>query len=120
MAWDGAGGGKGDPCPVPGKSEHFWPGSTELALGPYARMPRARKWGAGSQESSGRYERPGEIDLLETTKGAKYVCQLSDDSGAPQGSTNCEHQRIKDRPPPTRALPAWSHPSAMEGPLQLS
>lgn len=71
--------------------------------------------GVGSQESSDRCERPGEIDLLETMKRAKYVCQLSDDSGIPQGSTKCEHQGIKVRPPPTRALPAWSLSFAMEG-----
>lgn len=94
----------GEPLPCAwGVGEHFWPGNPALALGPWAQMSAGRRWGAGSQESSGRCERPGEIDLLGTMKEAKYVCWLSDDSGIPQGSTKCEHQRLKDRPPPTLA-----------------
>ena len=138
MPWDGVGkswgalGSKvGGAFPVPEEWGHFSPGGPELALGPCPPMPGGRRWGAGSQESSGRCERPGEIDLLGTMKQAKSVCRLSDDSGVPQGSTKCEHQRIKDRPPPTlaaspepllllppppppSALRAWSPPGAAE------
>lgn len=51
-------------------------------------VPRCQATGAGGRQPGvgGRYERPGEVDLLGTMKEAKYVCSSAMTQAFPRGS----------------------------------
>lgn len=85
----------------PGQHEEASPGPEclgreETAKGPLpgawglevSAVPRCQATGAGGRQPGvgGRYERPGEVDLLGTMKEAKYVCSSAVTQAFPRGS----------------------------------